>query len=74
MRMSMRRFTRLTNGFSKKVQNHMYAIALHFMFYNFARTHKSLKNPYDRTPAMTVGLSDHIWTVNEIVSLLDKSN
>jgi len=74
MRMSMRRFTRLTNGFSKKVENHMYAIALHFMFYNFARPHKSLKNPYDRTPAMAAGITNHIWTAEEIVSLLDKSN
>lgn len=74
MRMSMRRFTRLTIGFSKKVQNHMFAIALHFMFYNFARSHKSLKNPYDRTPAMAAGISNHIWTVQEIVSLLDTSN
>ena len=74
MRMSMRRFTRLTNGFSKKVENHMHAVTLHFMFYNFARPHKSLKNPYDRTPAMAAGVTDHIWTVEEIVSLLDKSN
>lgn len=74
MRMSMKRFARLTNGFSKKVKNHMYAIALHFMFYNFSRPHKSLRNPYDRTPAMAAGVADHIWTVQEIVSLLDKSN
>lgn len=74
MRMSMRRFTRLTNGFSKKVENHMYAIALHFMFYNFARPHKTLANPYPRTPAMAAGLVDHVWTTEEIVSLLDKSN
>lgn len=74
MRMSMRRFTRLTNGFSKKVENHMFAIALHFMFYNFARVHKSLANPYPRTPAMATGITNHIWTAEEIVSLLDKSN
>jgi IS1 family transposase len=74
MRMSMRRFTRLTNGFSKKVENHMYAIALHFMYYNFARAHKSLANPYPRTPAMAAGIADHIWTAEEIVSLLHKSN
>ncbi|MCP3682937.1 MAG: DDE-type integrase/transposase/recombinase [bacterium] len=72
MRMSMRRFTRLTNGFSKKVENHEYAIALYFMHYNFARTHKSLRNPYDRTPAMAAGISDHIWTIEEIVSLVSK--
>ncbi|MBI2303285.1 MAG: DDE-type integrase/transposase/recombinase [Chloroflexi bacterium] len=74
MRMSMRRFTRLTNGFSKKLQNHMYAIALYFMHYNFARPHKSLNNPYPRTPAMATGLTDHIWTTEELLSLLDKSN
>ena len=52
MRMSMRRFSRLTNAFSKKLENHMYAIALDFMHYNFARPHKSLKNLYQRSPAM----------------------
>ena len=72
MRMSMRRFTRLTNGFSKKLENHMHAIALHFMHYNFARPHKSLANPYPRTPAMAIGLTDHVWSVDEIISLLDK--
>jgi hypothetical protein len=71
MRMNMRRFTRLTNGFSKKIENHMYAIALHFMYYNFARVHKSLANPYPRTPAMASGISDHIWTTEEIVSLIN---
>ncbi len=70
MRMSMRRFTRLTNGFSKKVQNHMYAVALHFMHYNYARPHKTLANPYPRTPAMAAGLTNHIWTAEEIVNLL----
>ncbi|MFC1592696.1 IS1 family transposase [Candidatus Omnitrophota bacterium] len=70
MRMSMKRFTRLTNGFSKKVENHMYAIALHFMYYNFARPHKTLANPYPRTPAMASGLTNHMWTVEEIVNLL----
>ncbi len=71
MRMSMKRFARLTNGFSKKVENHMYAIALHFMHYNFARPHKTLANPYPRTPAMAAGISDHIWAIEEIVSLTD---
>ena len=71
MRMSMRRFTRLTNGFSKKVENHMYAVALHFMFYNFAKPHKSLANPYPRTPAMAAGISNHIWTTEEIVELAE---
>ncbi len=74
MRMSMRRFTRLTNGFSKKVENHMLALALYFMFYNFARPHTSLKNPYPRTPAMAAGVSDHIWSVEEMLGLLDNSN
>lgn len=71
MRMGMRRFTRLSNGFSKKVENHAAAVALHFQFYNFARPHKSLKNPYPRTPAMTAGVADHIWTLTEIAGLLD---
>jgi len=71
MRMSMRRFTRLTNGFSKKIVNHMLAIALHFMFYNFARPHKTLANPYPRTPAMAAGLTNHIWTIEEIVNLVN---
>src|SRR5205814_1221829 len=70
MRMSMRRFTRLTNGFSKKVENHAAAIALHFLYINFARPHKSLANPYPRTPAMAAGLADHIWTCEEIADLL----
>jgi len=70
MRMSMRRFTRLTNGFSKKIENHMFALALYFIHYNFSRQHKSLANPYPRTPAMAAGLSDHIWTIAEIVSLI----
>jgi IS1 family transposase/lambda repressor-like predicted transcriptional regulator len=69
MRMGMRRFTRLTNGFSKKIENHIAAVAIHFMHYNFARPHKSLANPYPRTPAMAAGVEDHIWTPAEIVSL-----
>ncbi len=70
MRMGMRRFTRLTNAFSKKVENHAAAVALHFMYVNFARPHKSLANPYPRTPAMAAGLADHIWTCEEIAALL----
>jgi IS1 family transposase len=66
MRMSMRRFTRLTNAHSKKVENHMHAISLHFMFYNFARKHMSLEG---RTPAMAAGVADHVWTVEEIANL-----
>jgi IS1 family transposase len=71
MRMSMRRFTRLTNAFSKKLENHEYALALYFMHYNFARIHKSLSNPYPTTPAMAAGVSDHVWTIKDIVSLID---
>jgi IS1 family transposase len=71
MRMGMRRFTRLTNGFSKKVENHAASIALHFLYMNYARPHKSLANPYPRTPAMAAGLADHIWTCEEIAALLD---
>lgn len=74
MRMSMRRFTRLTNGFSKKLENHMHAISLHFMYYNFARPHKTLSKPYPTTPAMAAGLSDHVWSIEEVVSLLGRSN
>jgi len=68
MRMSMRRFTRLTNAFSKKVENHAAAVALHFMHYNFARVHQTLK----RTPAMAAGVADHVWSIAEIVELLDQ--
>ncbi|MBF8267362.1 MAG: uncharacterized protein HW388_870 [Dehalococcoidia bacterium] len=74
MRTSMRRFTRLTNGFSKKLENHMHAISLHFMFYNFARPHKTLSKPYLTTPAMAAGLTDRIWTIEDIVSLLGDSS
>jgi IS1 family transposase len=70
MRMGMRRFTRLTNGFSRKVDNLYAAVSLHFMYYNFARAHGSLKNPYPRTPAMAAGISDHVWKIDEIVALL----
>ncbi len=68
MRMSMRRFTRLTNAFSKKVENHAHAVALHFMYYNFGRIHKSLRV----TPAMAAGVSDHVWTLEEIAALADQ--
>ena len=70
MRMSMRRFTRLTNAFSKKIENLEHAVALHFMYYNFARPHKTLTKPYPKTPAMAAGISNHVWTVEEIVRLL----
>lgn len=71
MRMNMRRFTRLTNAFSKKLENHEYALALYFMHYNFGRSHKTLSNPYPRSPAMAAGLTNHIWTVEEIVELCE---
>lgn len=71
MRMGIRRFTRLTNAFSKKIENHAAAVALHFQHYNFARPHKSLKNPYPRTPAMAASVANHIWTLGEIAGLLD---
>lgn len=71
MRMGMRRFTRLTNGFSKKVENLAHAVSLHFLHYNFARPHASLKDPYPRTPAMAAGVADHVWTLEEIAGLLD---
>jgi IS1 family transposase len=67
MRMHMRRFTRLTNAFSKKVDNHKAAVALHFMHYNFARIHQTLRV----TPAMEAGVSDHVWSIEEIIGLLD---
>jgi len=69
MRMCMRRFTRLTNAFSKKLDNHILALALYFMHYNFVRPHQTLANPYPRTPAMAVGITDRIWTIEEIVGL-----
>lgn len=67
MRMGMRRFTRLTNGFSKKIQNLEHAVSLHFMHYNFARIHKTLRV----TPAMAAGISDHVWSLEEIAKLAD---
>jgi IS1 family transposase len=66
MRMKMRRFTRLTNAFSKKLDNHIAAIALHYMHYNFCRVHQTLRV----TPAMESGISDHVWSINELVGLL----
>jgi len=66
MRMSIRRFTRLTNGFSKKIENHVAHLAIHYMYYNFCRVHKTLRV----TPAMEAGVSDHVWSLEEIISLL----
>ncbi|HYQ87228.1 MAG TPA: IS1 family transposase [Bacteroidota bacterium] len=67
MRMNMRRFTRLTNAFSKKVQNHAHAVALHFMYYNFVRIHKTLRV----TPAMEAGIAKKLWTVEDLTRLID---
>ena len=67
MRMSLRRFTRLTNAFSKKVENHAAAVALHFMHYNFCRIHQTLRV----TPAMAAGVTSKLWSVEDIVALLD---
>jgi IS1 family transposase len=67
MRMSMRRFTRLTNAFSKKLENHRHALALYFLFYNFARIHKSLRV----TPAMAAGITDKLMSMEDIVALID---
>lgn len=67
MRMHMRRFTRLTNAFSKKLENHVHALSLYFQWYNFGRIHQTLRC----TPAMRAGVSDHVWSIEEIVGLLD---
>ena len=67
MRLSIR-ITRLTNGFSKELENHAATVALYFMYYNFARVHRTLKV----TPAMESGISDHVWSIEEIVGRLDR--
>jgi hypothetical protein len=67
MRLSMRRYTRLTNGFSKKVENHIHMLAIYFMFYNFCRVHKTLRV----TPAMEPCISDHVWEIEELVMLME---
>ena len=67
MRMSMRRFTRLTNAFSKKLENHAAMVSLYFMYYNFGRVHQTLRV----TPAMEAGLGDHVWSIEETVALLN---
>ena len=66
MRMHMRRFTRLTNAFSKKLENHMHAISLYFMFYNFVKTHKAHRS----TPAMMAGVTNKLWEISDIVALI----
>ena len=68
-RVGMRRFTRLTNAFSTKFENHAAAVCLHFMYYNFARVHQTLKT----SPAVAAGIADHVWTIDEIVALLDSN-
>ena len=67
MRMHIRRFTRLTNAFSKKVENHAYAVALHMMYYNFVRIHSTLR----MSPAMAAGVTDRLWGLEEIARLAD---
>lgn len=69
MRMSMRRYTRLTNAFSKKIENLAAAVSLHFMHYNFCRVHKTLGT----TPAVAAGLTDHVWTLRELIGLLEEA-
>jgi IS1 family transposase len=69
MRMSMRRFTRLTNGFSKKLDNHIHALALYFAFYNFCRIHKTLR----MSPAMAAGITDRLWSLEDIVARIDSA-
>ena len=66
MRMNMRRFTRLTNAFSKKIENLFYAVSLHFMYYNFCRIHQTLRV----TPAMEAKITDHIWDIEDILDLM----
>lgn len=76
MRMSMRRFTRLTNAFSKKLENHVFAIALHFAYYNFCRPHMTLTKKADgvpTTPAMRAGLTDRVWTLYDLLGLMDSN-
>lgn len=68
MRMSIRRFTRLTNAFSRKIENHVASLAIHYMHYNFVRIHQTLR----MTPAMAAGVTDRLWSVQDIVGLLDQ--
>jgi IS1 family transposase len=68
MRMSMRRFTRLTNAFSKKLDNHIHALALYFVFYNFTRIHKTLR----MSPAMAAGITDRLWSLDDVIAKIDE--
>ncbi len=68
MRMSMRRFTRLTNAFSKKLDNHIHALALYFVFYNFTRIHKTLR----MSPAMAAGIADRLWSLEDVIAKIDE--
>jgi hypothetical protein len=65
--MQSRRFTRLTNAFSKKLENHRLSVALHYMHYNFCRIHKTLRI----TPAMAAGVTDHVWSIHDIVAIIE---
>ena len=65
--MSIRRFTRLTNGFSKKLENHIHAMALYFVFYNFTRIHKTLR----MSPAMAAGITDRLWSLEDVIAEID---
>lgn len=69
MRMAMRRFTRLTNGFSRRLGNHAHAVALHFMHYNFCRIHQTLRV----TPAMAVGVTDRLWEIEDVLALVEEA-
>ena len=72
----MRRLTRLTNGFSKKIENHKHALSLHYMYYNFVRKHQTLtkeRGGLHTTPAVAAGVADHVWTMDEVVGLLEVS-
>ena len=67
MRMGLRRFTRLTNAFSKKIDNHIYALSLYFVFYNFVKTHSA----HRLSPAMAAGVADRLWSMEDIAALID---
>lgn len=74
MRMNLRRLTRLTNAFSKKIENHRHAMALHYMYYNFCRVHQTLTKEHGGihyTPSMAAGVTDHVWRLDEAVALLE---